>query len=200
MAEQDYFSKQPRGGIASKRIIYIIAAAALLIAAIAGYAAYRNNSQISHMAESIAEEVSDAADGYYLTYPELKADDLYWGEGGWYEQVRDNKKLAQALAAKMWENATTTKEDGATEISTAKLQTPYRMAAVLEYVGYENQEVKDCLAEITAQSLEKIRSSEYAATLTSGYETLLRFERLDYYDCAKQAITHQEVEQYLAER
>lgn len=200
MAEQDYFSKQPRGGLAGKRIIYIIVAAALLIAAIAGYAAYRHNSHVNYLVESIAEEVSDAADGYYLTYPEIKADDLYWGTEGWYKQVRDNKKLAQALAAKMWENATTTKEDGATEISTAKLQTPYRMAAVLEYVGYESQEVKDCLAEITAQSLEKIRSSQYQATLTNGYETLLRFEGLGYYDCAKQAISHQEVEQYLAER
>lgn len=200
MAEQDYFSKQPRGGIAGKRIIYIIAAAALLIAAIAGYAAYRHNSHVNYLVESIAEEVSDAADGYYLEYPGIEADDLYWGEGGWYEQVRDNKKLAQALTAKMWEKATTTKEDGAIEISTAKLQTPYRMAAVLEYLGYESQEVKDCLAEITAQSLEKIRSSEYAVTLTSGYETLLRFEGLGYYDCAKQAISHQEVEQYLAER
>ena len=199
MAEQDYFSKQPGAG-SGKRIIYIIAGAALLIAAIAGYAAYRHNSEISSMAEAIAEKVSDAADGYYLEYPEIKADDLYWGEGGWYEQLRDNKKLAQALATKMWENAATTKEDGTTEISTAKLQTIYRMAAVLEYVGYENQEVKDCLAEITAQMLEKCRSSQYTRTLVDGYATLLGFEGLSYYDCAGQAVSHQEVEEYLAER
>ncbi len=191
----------------NKKVIYIVAALAVLVVAIGGFMAYQNvqetNRKIATTVESI-EDFAKKSTNSSVRYPVPSSSYLYkeyiWDEGGYFDQLRDNKKLANALVAAMEAACNPTNDSGETKFSYYGMFQAYNMAAILEYMNYEDPDVKACLDLLTAQTLAIVDESENFSTTSSIYNILLPFKGLTYYTGVTEQLPNEQIEAaYLAQ-
>lgn len=189
----------------SKKTIYIIVGVVTVIAAIViGMVIANNNKQTNSYIQSAVDDIYDWSDK--TEFPTLAEDDYMWKTGGRFEQIRDNKKFSAALCDKMREICTTKKDDqilelNAETISYVGVRRAYQMAAILEYLGYENEEVKACLDELTAMVVEKARNSDNWNNVTAYiYRNITPYKGLKYYTSRVDAISDAEIEKSYADQ
>ncbi len=181
----------------NKKVIYIVAALAVLVVAIGGFMAHQNVQETNRKIATTVEDIENFAKKSSNSY-------LYrgyiWDEGGYFDQLRDNKKLASALVAAMEANCNPTNDSGETKFSYYGMLHAYNMAAILEYMNYENPDVKACLDSLTAQTLAIVDESESFSTTSSIYNILLPFKGLTYYTGVTEQLPNEQIEAaYLAQ-
>ncbi len=191
----------------NKKVIYIVAALAVLVVAIGGFMAHQNVQETNRKIATTVEDIEDFAKkstNSSVKYPVSSSSYLYrgyiWDDGGYFDQLRDNKKLASALVAAMEANCNPTNDSGETKFSYYGMLHAYNMAAILEYMNYENPDVKACLDSLTAQTLAIVDESESFSTTSSIYNILLPFEGLTYYTGVTEQLPNEQIEAaYLAQ-
>ncbi len=191
----------------NKKVIYIVAALAVLVVAIGGFMAHQNVQETNRKIATTVEDIEDFAKkstNSSVKYPVSSSSYLYrgyiWDEGGYFDQLRDNKKLASALVAAMEANCNPTNDSGETKFSYYGMLHSYNMAAILEYMNYENPDVKACLDSLTAQTLAIVDESESFSTTSSIYNILLPFKGLTYYTGVTEQLPNEQIEAaYLAQ-
>lgn len=191
----------------NKKVIYIVAALAVLVVAIGGFMAYQNVQETNRKIATTVEDIENFAKkstNSSVKYPVSSSSYLYrgyiWDEGGYFDQLRDNKKLASALVAAMEANCNPTNDSGETKFSYYGMLHAYNMAAILEYMNYENPDVKACLDSLTAQTLAIVDESESFSTTSSIYNILLPFKGLTYYTGVTEQLPNEQIEAaYLAQ-
>ena len=191
----------------NKKVIYIVAALAVLVVAIGGFMAHQNVQETNRKIATTVEDIEDFAKkstNSSVKYPVSSSSYLYrgyiWDEGGYFDQLRDNKKLASALVAAMEANCNPTNDSGETKFSYYGMLHAYNMAAILEYMNYENPDVKACLDSLTAQTLAIVDESESFSTTSSIYNILLPFKGLTYYTGVTEQLPNEQIEAaYLAQ-
>ncbi len=191
----------------NKKVIYIVAALAVLVVAIGGFMAHQNVQETNRKIATTVEDIEDFAKkstNSSVKYPVPSSSYLYrgyiWDEGGYFDQLRDNKKLASALVAAMEANCNPTNDSGETKFSYYGMLHAYNMAAILEYMNYENPDVKACLDSLTAQTLAIVDESENFSTTSSIYNILLPFKGLTYYTGVTEQLPNEQIEAaYLAQ-
>ncbi len=191
----------------NKKVIYIVAALAVLVVAIGGFMAYQNVQETNRKIATTVEDIENFAKkstNSSVKYPVPSSSYLYrgyiWDEGGYFDQLRDNKKLASALVAAMEANCNPTNDSGETKFSYYGMLHAYNMAAILEYMNYENPDVKACLDSLTAQTLAIVDESESFSTTSSIYNILLPFKGLTYYTGVTEQLPNEQIEAaYLAQ-
>ena len=191
----------------NKKVIYIVAALAVLVVAIGGFMAHQNVQETNRKIATTVEDIEDFAKkstNSSVKYPVSSNSYLYrgyiWDEGGYFDQLRDNKKLASALVAAMEANCNPTNDSGETKFSYYGMLHAYNMAAILEYMDYENPDVKACLDSLTAQTLAIVDESESFSTTSSIYNILLPFKGLTYYTGVTEQLSNEQIEAaYLAQ-
>ena len=191
----------------NKKVIYIVAALAVLVVAIGGFMAHQNVQETNRKIATTVEDIEDFAKkstNSSVKYPVSSNSYLYrgyiWDEGGYFDQLRDNKKLASALVAAMEANCNPTNDSGETKFSYYGMLHAYNMAAILEYMNYENPDVKACLDSLTAQTLAIVDESESFSTTSSIYNILLPFKGLTYYTGVTEQLPNEQIEAaYLAQ-
>ncbi len=191
----------------NKKVIYIVAALAALVIIVGGFMAYQNVQETNRKIATTVEDIEDFAKkstNSSVKYPVSSSSYLYrgyiWDEGGYFDQLRDNKKLASALVAAMEANCNPTNDSGETKFSYYGMLHAYNMAAILEYMDYENPDVKACLDSLTAQTLAIVDESESFSTTSSIYNILLPFKGLTYYTGVTEQLPNEQIEAaYLAE-
>lgn len=205
---QELSENKPSGSAnpPNKKIIYIATALAALVIIVGGFMAYQNNQETNRKIAATVEAIEDCAKNSSLRgieYPipgSSRYKEYIWDEGGYFDQLRDNKKLTNALIAAMETTSNPTKDTGETEFSYYGVFRAYNMAAVLEYLDYQNPEVKSCLDSLTAQTLAVADESEYFSTTKTVYENLLPFKGLSYYTGVTEQLPNEQIEAaYLAE-
>lgn len=188
-------------------MIYIVAALAVLVVAIGGFMAHQNVQETNRKIATTVEDIENFAKkstNSSVKYPVSSSSYLYrgyiWDEGGYFDQLRDNKKLASALVAAMEANCNPTNDSGETKFSYYGMLHAYNMAAILEYMNYENPDVKACLDSLTAQTLAIVDESESFSTTSSIYNILLPFKGLTYYTGVTEQLPNEQIEAaYLAQ-
>ncbi len=191
----------------NKKVIYIVAALAVLVVAIGGFMAHQNVQETNRKIATTVEDIENFAKkstNSSVKYPVSSSSYLYrgyiWDEGGYFDQLRDNKKLASALVAAMEANCNPTNDSGETKFSYYGILHAYNMAAILEYMNYENPDVKACLDSLTAQTLAIVDESESFSTTSSIYNILLPFKGLTYYTGVTEQLPNEQIEAaYLAQ-
>ncbi len=191
----------------NKKVIYIVAALAVLVVAIGGFMAHQNVQETNRKIATTVEDIENFAKkstNSSVKYPVSSSSYLYrgyiWDEGGYFDQLRDNKKLASALVAAMEANCNPTNDSGETKFSYYGMLHAYNMAAILEYMNYENPDVKACLDSLTAQTLAIVDESESFSTTSSIYNILLPFKGLTYYTGVTEQLPNEQIEAaYLAQ-
>ncbi len=191
----------------NKKVIYIVAALAVLVVAIGGFMAHQNVQETNRKIATTVEDIEDFAKkstNSSVKYPVPSSSYLYrgyiWDEGGYFDQLRDNKKLASALVAAMEANCNPTNDSGETKFSYYGMLHAYNMAAIMEYMNYENPDVKACLDSLTAQTLAIVDESESFSTTSSIYNILLPFKGLTYYTGVTEQLPNEQIEAaYLAQ-
>ena len=191
----------------NKKVIYIVAALAVLVVAIGGFMAHQNVQETNRKIATTVEDIENFAKkstNSSVKYPVPSSSYLYrgyiWDEGGYFDQLRDNKKLASALVAAMEANCNPTNDSGETKFSYYGMLHAYNMAAILEYMNYENPDVKACLDSLTAQTLAIVDESESFSTTSSIYNILLPFKGLTYYTGVTEQLPNEQIEAaYLAQ-
>ncbi len=191
----------------NKKVIYIVAALAVLVVAIGGFMAHQNVQETNRKIATTVEDIENFAKkstNSSVKYPVPSSSYLYrgyiWDEGGYFDQLRDNKKLASALVAAMEANCNPTTDSGETKFSYYGMLHAYNMAAILEYMNYENPDVKACLDSLTAQTLAIVDESESFSTTSSIYNILLPFKGLTYYTGVTEQLPNEQIEAaYLAQ-
>lgn len=191
----------------NKKVIYIVAALAVLVVAIGGFMAHQNVQETNRKIATTVEDIEDFAKkstNSSVKYPVPSSSYLYrgyiWDEGGYFDQLRDNKKLASALVAAMEANCNPTNDSGETKFSYYGMLHAYNMAAILEYMNYKNPDVKACLDSLTAQTLAIVDESESFSTTSSIYNILLPFKGLTYYTGVTEQLPNEQIEAaYLAQ-
>ncbi len=191
----------------NKKVIYIVAALAVLVVAIGGFMAHQNVQETNRKIATTVEDIEDFAKkstNSSVKYPVSSSSYLYrgyiWDDGGYFDQLRDNKKLASALVAAMEANCNPTNDSGETKFSYYGMLHAYNMAAILEYMNYENPDVKACLDSLTAQTLAIVDESESFSTTSSIYNILLPFKGLTYYTGVTEQLPNEQIEAaYLAQ-
>lgn len=191
----------------NKKVIYIVAALAVLVVAIGGFMAHQNVQETNRKIATTVEDIENFAKkstNSSVKYPVSSSSYLYrgyiWDEGGYFDQLRDNKKLASALVAAMEANCNPTNDSGETKFSYYGMLHSYNMAAILEYMNYENPDVKACLDSLTAQTLAIVDESESFSTTSSIYNILLPFKGLTYYTGVTEQLPNEQIEAaYLAQ-
>ncbi len=188
----------------NKKVIYIVA---VLVVAIGGFMAHQNVQETNRKIATTVEDIENFAKkstNSSVKYPVSSSSYLYrgyiWDEGGYFDQLRDNKKLASALVAAMEANCNPTNDSGETKFSYYGMLHAYNMAAILEYMNYENPDVKACLDSLTAQTLAIVDESESFSTTSSIYNILLPFKGLTYYTGVTEQLPNEQIEAaYLAQ-
>lgn len=191
----------------NKKVIYIVAALTVLVVAIGGFMAHQNVQETNRKIATTVEDIENFAKkstNSSVKYPVSSSSYLYrgyiWDEGGYFDQLRDNKKLASALVAAMEANCNPTNDSGETKFSYYGMLHAYNMAAILEYMNYENPDVKACLDSLTAQTLAIVDESESFSTTSSIYNILLPFKGLTYYTGVTEQLPNEQIEAaYLAQ-
>lgn len=176
-------------------IFVVVTVAVVAIALIVGFMAYRHNQEINYSISSVVDEINEIAAKSYgntIKYPSREGGDWLFAPDGRYDQIKDNKKFAQALIAAMQERCTTEKDE-ATVYYPDGIGGVYRMAAVLEYLDYENEQVKACVDELTAQALAAANESDFDKE-TYIYRRLLPFSSLTYYTGAQEQLQTADIE------
>lgn len=180
-----------------KKFVIIAAVVAVIIAVFAIYKLNEHNRYINYAVEQVVEEILDCFDyrPYYINYPVMEADDYVWGTDGYFNEVKDNKKLADALEAALTDICNKTGEFNADGIGKV-----YHVAAVLEYLDYKNPQVKTQIDSLTAQALEVVNSDDSYSTVKSVYQGLMPFDSLNYYTGRKEMLQKEEIEAYYSAR
>lgn len=196
-ANQPAAANRPSGQFDKKKILYIVIAAVVLLAAFAGYKSYKHNQRMAYLTGEVVEEMLDCITWDKIEYPTLADNSSTWKPGGYFDEVKDSQKLTNAVSVAMEELCT--KNDGA-EFSPSAIGKVYRLMAVLEYLDYERPEVKATLDNLTAQALEAARSEDNKLTTESVYKDLMRFDGLTYYTSRQEQLKNEEIEQYYNKR
>lgn len=190
----------------NKKIIYIAAALAALVIIVGGFTLYQNNQETNRKIAATVEAIEDCAKKSTkssISYPipgSSRYRDYIWNEGGYFDQLRDNKKLTNALIAAMHAASNPTNDAGETEFSYYGVFRAYKMAAVLEYLDYQNPEVKSCLDSLATQALAAAEESKNFVTTRTIYESLLPFKGLTYYTGVTEQLPNEQIEAaYLAQ-
>ncbi len=172
---------QKLGKTAQKRLIIAAAVAIVIIGAFVGM---KQSGETNRRIERLVNDLEDRADDYFLSYPvigEKSGDDLYWGEGGYFEQVKGKKKFPAAVAEKMKTVCIYASEEGEEEtFHSSGFEKACRMAAVLEYVKYENEDVKAVMDTLMAQAAEAAKGDNWI-TSRSLFMTFAKYDSLPYY-------------------
>ena len=155
--------------------------------------ALQQNQDIDAKINSVVESLLDSVKSD-IKYPTADKDSYIWEAGGYYDHVKDKKKLAQAIISAM-EDMCTKKVEGETNpvFSSDGIRRAYRLAAVLEYLGYENPDVKNCLDSLTTQALAEVDNEDWDKT-TRIYKSLQPFTGLAYYTGRNDLLTDEEIE------
>lgn len=189
-------AKQPFK-LSRKQIYIIIAAAVLVIALAAGLVILKNVKATNSRIESVVGELRDMGD-YKLAYPQPGKGDYIWGADGQFEQVRNKKKFARAIADEMEALCTSADAEGqalsAETFSSSGIERAYRMAAVLEYMNYESADVKAKLTELTEMAGTVAENSDNMITVTNIYGGMLPFRGLSYYTFSEDIISNEDIE------
>lgn len=161
------------GKPAQKRLIIAAAVAVVIIGAFVGM---KQSGETNRKIESLVNDLEDRAGGYSLSYPvigEPSGGNLYWGEGGYFEQVKNKKKFSAAVADKM-------KTVFASGSHSSGFEKVCRMAAVLEYVKYENEDVKTVMDTLMTQAAEAAKGDNWI-TSRNLFMTFAKYDSLPYY-------------------
>ncbi len=200
--ELDYTAKGAKG--ANKKVILIVVAVLAVIAAIiAGILVSDHNRQVNDRIQTAVDDIYDWSGD--SGFPVLE-DDYMWRSGGRYDtSVKDNKKFARALCEKMRQTCSIKKDGEPQELSIETFSSDglgraYKMAAILEYLGYESPEVKACLDDLTAMGLEKVRSSSDWKTGAFFYRAVAPYKGLNYYTSRTDAVSDSDIEAFYAGR
>jgi len=177
--EQKPPEKKP-GKTAQKRLLIAGAVAVVLIGAFIGI---KQGKETNSKIEGVIEDLEERGGAYRFSFPVSSdgVDEIYWGEGGHFEKVKEKKKFVDALTAKMDSICNYASEDEE-EISfhSGGFEKVCRMAAVLEYMDYENADVKAAVNRLMEQAAETARESGQF-TRTGIFETFLRYGSMPYY-------------------
>lgn len=205
LSEEKTNQKSSKVNLPNKKIIYIAAALAALVIIASGFTMYQNNQETNRKIAATVEAIENCAKSSLnssIDYPipgSSRYKEYIWDEGGYFDQLRDNKKLPSALIAAIEATSNPTKDTGETEFSYYGVFRAYNMAAVLEYLDYENQEVKACLDSLATQTLAVANESKNFSTTKIIYENLLPFKGLTYYTGVKEQLPNEQIEAaYLA--
>ncbi|MCM1136873.1 MAG: hypothetical protein NC400_15035, partial [Clostridium sp.] len=173
----------------NKKIIYIVIAALVVVGLIAGFMINRHNEEVKYQISSVVREIQETVgnSASRITYPEREG--LRFEPGGWYDEIKNNKKFAQALIAALQECCTTTRDEEQVFYSLG-IGRAYRTAAVLEYLEYQNEQVKAALDDLTAQALAAAEENG----ILSIYSQLLPFSSLTYYTGSQEQLSNERIE------
>lgn len=196
--EQKPEGQKPRKK-AQKRLII---AAAVVVVLIGAFAFMNQSKETNRMIESLVNNLEGRAGDYWFSYPvigEQSTDDLYWGEGGYFEQVKDKKKFSAAVADKMKTVCVYASEEGEEEsFHSSGFEKACRMAAVLEYVNYENEDVKTVMDDLMARAAEAAKGDNWI-TSRNLFMTFAEYGSLPYYG-SPDAMPKEEIEAAFAEK
>ena len=132
IAEKDV-KKTGKSLLLDKKFVIIAAVVLAIIAVFSIYKINQHNQHINYAVERVVKEILDCFDyrPYYIDYPVMEPDNYIWGTNGYFNDVKDNKKLANAIEAALMDICSKTGEfdvDGIGKV--------YSVAAVLEYLDY----------------------------------------------------------------
>lgn len=192
IAEKD-IKKTGKSLLPDKKFVIIAAVVLAIIAVFSIYKINQHNQHINYAVERVVKEILDCFDyrSYYIDYPVMEPDNYIWGTNGYFNDVKDNKKLANAIEVALMDICSKTGEfdvDGIGKV--------YSVAAVLEYLDYENPQVKTCIDSLTAQALEVVNSDSSYITVKNVYQDLMPFDGLNYYTGRKEMLQNEEIEAY----
>ena len=169
------------GKPAQKRLIIAAIVAVVIIGAFVGM---KQSGETNRKIESLVNDLEDRAGGYSLSYPvigEHSGDDLYWGEGGYFERVKGKKKFPAAVAEKVKRVCVYAGEEGEEEtFHSSGFEKACRMAAVLEYMKYENEDVKAAMDTLMVQAAEAAKGDNWI-TSRNLFMTFAKYDSLPYY-------------------
>ncbi len=190
MEQQSVAEKKPN----RKTLIILGAVVAAVIVIIAAAMAVRHNNEVNYRIERVVSELENCTQSGKPSYPEV--DDYVLGtDDSYYEQVKDNQKLAKAITAAMEDFCTDAGDNessgGAFEAS--GIQRVYSMAAVLEYLGYENEKVKECMDGLVAQALTEVQGQDNWLVTRSVYIAFLKYKALPYYTSDETLLPDEEI-------
>lgn len=197
--EEKQPEQKPEGKKTQKRLII---AGVVVLVLIGAFAFMNQSKETNRMIESLVDDLEDRAEDYWLSYPvigEGSTDDLYWGEGGYFEKVKDKKKFSAAVADKMKTVCVYASEEGEEEtFHSSGIEKACRMAAVLEYVNYENEDVKAVMDGLMTQAAEAAKGDNWI-TSRNLFMTFAEYDSLPYYG-SPDAMPKEEIEAAFADK
>lgn len=197
--EEKQPEQKPEGKKTQKRLII---AGVVVLVLIGAFAFMNQSKETNRMIESLVDDLEDRAEDYWLSYPvigEGSTDDLYWGEGGYFEKVKDKKKFSAAVADKMKTVCVYASEEGEEEtFHSSSFEKACRMAAVLEYVNYENEDVKTVMDGLMTQAAEAAKGDNWI-TSRNLFITFAEYDSLPYYG-SPDAMPKEEIEAAFADK
>lgn len=180
----------------------LIIAAVVVVAILAVFLGMKQSGETNRMIESLVNDLENRAGAYTFSYPvvgEQSTDDLYWGEGGYFEKVKDKKKFSAAAADKIKTVCVYAEKEGEEEtFHSSGFEKACRMAAVLEYVNYENEDVKAVMDGLMAQAAEAAKGDNWI-TSRNIFTTFAKYGSMPYYG-SPDAMPKEEIEAVFAEK
>lgn len=190
----------------------LIIAGVVAVALIGAFAFMNQSKETNRMIESLVSDLEKRADAYSLSYPVVGeqpddynerartyTDELYWGEGGYFEKVKEKKKFSAAAADKIKTVCVYAEKEGEEEkFHSSGFEKACRMAAVLEYVNYENEDVKAVMDTLMAQAAEAAKGDNWI-TSRNIFTTFAKYGSMPYYGNAD-VLPGEEIEAAFAEK
>lgn len=190
---------------------YLILAAAAVVVIIAAVVGVNQSRETDRIIEILIDDLEDRADVYTLSYPVIgeqsgdyyekmrtSTDASHWGEGGYFEKVKEKKKFAAAVADAIGTTCVYPDDEGEEKFHSTGFEKACRMAAVLEYVNYENEDVKAVMDNLMAQAAEAAKGDNWY-TSKAVFMTFQKYGSLPYYG-SPDALPKEEIEAAFAEQ
>lgn len=194
--------KQPEGqSTGGKKQKRLVIAAVVIIAIIGAFIGVKQNGETNSMIESLVSDLQERGNAYSFSYPAMgeRMDDLYWGEGGFFEKVKGKQKFADAVVEAMESTCVFMGEDGEEKsFHSSGFEKACRMAAVLEYVGYENEGVKAAMDSLMAQAAEAAKGKNQVTSKNISV-TFMKYGDMPYYG-SPEVLPDEEIEAIFAGR
>lgn len=206
-AEQKQPEGQKTGGKMKKRLMIVGAAVVVIVGAFVGM---NQSRETNRRIENLIDDLQYRADAYHFSYPVIGGqpddgsvrtgtDDIYWGEDGYFGQVKNKNKFSAAVADAMETACIYADNEGEeAKFHSDGFEKACRMAAVLEYVNYENADVKAVMDSLMAQAAEAAKGDNWI-TSKNIFKTFAEYSSLPYYGNTD-AIPKEEIEAAFAEK
>lgn len=202
-AEEKQPEQKPEGQKLSKPAQkHLIIATVVAVVIIGAFVGMKQSGETNRRIESLVNDLEDRADDYFISYSvigEHSGDDLYWGEGGYFERVKGKKKFPAAVAEKVKRVCVYAGEEGEEEtFHSSGFEKACRMAAVLEYMKYENEDVKAAMDTLMVQAAEAAKGDNWI-TSRNLFMTFAKYDSLPYYG-NPDVMPKEEIEAVFAEK